>query len=305
MNTFYGNGKLLISGEYAVLDGALALAVPTVYGQSLTVIPSAQAALHWTSMDDKGKVWFSAVLDTQTLAIKSTNNTKIAATLQRIIKAAKNSNPYFLKDSGATVITKLSFPRLWGLGSSSTLIYNIAQWAQVNAYQLLTQTFGGSGYDIACAQHNTPIYFQLKKGTPRVEKNTFSPAFKDRLFFVYLNKKQDSRAAIHNYRGRDFDKPMLVTQISDLSLKLTKATTLDTFAALLHQHEQILSEVLGIPTVKARLFPDYFGALKSLGGWGGDFVLATGDESTPNYFQSKGFATVIPFVDMVKPLPIG
>ena len=31
--TFYSNGKLLITGEYVVLDGAKALALPTKFGQ--------------------------------------------------------------------------------------------------------------------------------------------------------------------------------------------------------------------------------------------------------------------------------
>ena len=35
--TYYSNGKLLLTGEYVVLDGAEALAVPTRFGQNLTV----------------------------------------------------------------------------------------------------------------------------------------------------------------------------------------------------------------------------------------------------------------------------
>ena len=35
--TFYGHGKLLLTGEYAVLDGAKALSIPTRFGQSLEV----------------------------------------------------------------------------------------------------------------------------------------------------------------------------------------------------------------------------------------------------------------------------
>ena len=34
---FYSNGKLLITGEYFVLNGALSLALPTVYGQHLEI----------------------------------------------------------------------------------------------------------------------------------------------------------------------------------------------------------------------------------------------------------------------------
>ena len=35
--------------------------------------------------------------------------------------------------NGFKVTTKLDFPKNWGLGTSSTLINNIAQWAQVDA----------------------------------------------------------------------------------------------------------------------------------------------------------------------------
>ena len=34
----YSNGKLLISGEYVILDGALSLAVPTLFGQYLEIV---------------------------------------------------------------------------------------------------------------------------------------------------------------------------------------------------------------------------------------------------------------------------
>jgi len=37
MASFYSNGKLLITGEYLVLDGAKALALPTKYGQGQIV----------------------------------------------------------------------------------------------------------------------------------------------------------------------------------------------------------------------------------------------------------------------------
>ncbi len=37
MTTFRSNGKLLLTAEYLVLDGARAIALPTKLGQSLTV----------------------------------------------------------------------------------------------------------------------------------------------------------------------------------------------------------------------------------------------------------------------------
>lgn len=39
MISFKSNGKLLLTGEYLVLDGAVALALPTKMGQIMTVEP--------------------------------------------------------------------------------------------------------------------------------------------------------------------------------------------------------------------------------------------------------------------------
>ena len=77
-------------------------------------------------------------------------------------------------------------------------------------------------------------------------------------------------------------------------------TRLSQFDKLIKKHEVILSEILGVPTVKERLFPDYKGAIKSLGAWGGDFILATGNKTTPDYFKEKGYATVLPYSKMIK-----
>lgn len=298
--TYYSNGKLLLSAEYAVLDGALALAVPTTYGQSLEIIPSDSTTLEWQSLEQHHNVWFSATFDTKTFDIHSCSNSKLAETLKRILTQARELNPKFIAGSrGYGTTSQLTFPRNWGLGSSSTLLNNIAQWASVNPYTLLERTFGGSGYDIACAQHNTPILYQLVDKKPTVEEVVFQPSFQSQLYFVYLNQKQDSRAAIANYRKQDFDTLTLVADLTGITRELFQATTLTDFESLLTEHETILSKVLKIAPIKERLFSDYSGAIKSLGGWGGDFVLATGNEKTPSYFKARGYTTVVPYSDMV------
>ena len=48
--TYQSNGKLLLTGEYVVLDGALSLAVPTKFGQSMHVENIDQPKIIWKSL---------------------------------------------------------------------------------------------------------------------------------------------------------------------------------------------------------------------------------------------------------------
>ena len=310
---FYSNGKLLLTGEYAVLDGALSLALPSRYGQSLNISAHAYPELQWRSKDDKGSTWFESVFElhpivkqqsiaTKTKGLKEQETVAIAEMLIKILTEARKLNPEFLLGKhGYSVETKLDFPRNWGLGSSSTLINNVAQWAQIDAQTLLQRTFGGSGYDIACAQHNGPIQYLIEpKGKrPEVKMVDFEPPFKEQLYFVHLNKKQNSREGIAQYRKQKFDTSELVEKISRITQDITTCNTLVQFNSLIKGHEAILSEVLQIPTIKESHFSDFEGAVKSLGAWGGDFILATGDKKTPLYFKEKGYETIIPYSKMI------
>jgi len=302
MKSFYSNGKLLLTGEYAVLDGALSLAVPTSFGQSLKVDEIDTPQLIWKSRDDKGAVWFESVFETETIFsdnVKKSEN-PVSQTLLNIFKEAKKLNPDFLKgNNGYSVETSLDFPRDWGLGSSSTLINNIAQWAEVDAFQLLWNAFSGSGYDIACAQRDSPIVYQLKEGKPLVNPIDFNPSFSDSLYFIHLGKKQNSQDGIARYQKMAFDVQKLISQISEITENVIRCSNLSNFGELLSDHEQLISKAVQLPTVKESLFPDYEGAIKSLGAWGGDFILAAGDENAPKYFKEKGFSTVVPFAKMI------
>ena len=301
MINYYSNGKLLITGEYLVLDGALSLALPTQFGQSLTVETIDEPKLLWESIDYKGKIWFEDEFNLQNEVSRFTrNDSNVSKRLLQILKAGKQLNLHFLNSNiGYKVTNKLDFPQFWGLGSSSTLINNIAQWAKVDTYQLLEQTFGGSGYDIACAQHNFPITYQLKDDKRLINKVDFNPKFKDNLFFVHLNKKQNSRDGIKQYNSNKNNSALAISEISNITSKIVTCTSLNDFEALITSHEHIVSKIIKQEPIKNLLFNDYNGAIKSLGAWGGDFILATGNRDSFNYFKSKGYHTVIPFTEMV------
>lgn len=306
MKQYYSNGKLLLTAEYLVLDGAKALALPTKFGQDLVVEESNSPKLIWKSFDENNNSWFEAEFDINGFEIiKSDKDIQATRTLQKILKEAKKIIPmdigtgYFKNSNGFQITTKLSFPINWGLGTSSTLINNIAKWLKVNSFELLKNSFGGSGYDVACAENNTPILFRLINGKPIIEPIEFNPSFKEQLYFVHLNKKQNSREGIKNYRNFSGSIQEISDEISVLTEMFLTAKDIKTFESAMLQHEGIISNVIKEKPIQKVLFSDYFGQTKSLGAWGGDFILATGNKKTPTYFKSKGFHTVISYKDMI------
>lgn len=299
MKSFYSNGKLLITGEYVVLDGAVALALPTKFGQDLVVENGSGKEIRWKSFDSDGTVWFEDVISFQAIANKSEDENPVKNTLIEILHEAFRLNPEFLETDGFSVTTNLTFPRFWGLGTSSTLINNIAQWLQIDAFLLLKNSFGGSGYDIACAQNDMPIFYHLENGNPIVESVSFNPDFTSNLYFIYLNKKQSSKSAIQPYREKRNNIGRTIIAIDEITFAILKAKTFSRFENLIQKHEVILSKVLELPTVQSSLFPEFNGALKSLGGWGGDFILAASETDPTSYFKQKGYETVIPYSKMI------
>ncbi len=297
---FYSNGKLFILGEYYVLEGAKVFALPTKYGQYLKVFPINTPVLSWKSYDADGSVWYNdeiAVADI--LSNNQTSTDKIRNTLIDILHQAHLVNPKVLNNEGFVVETELTFPRNWGLGTSSTLINNIAQWFQIDAFQLLQKSFGGSGYDIACAQNNVPVTYQVKNNRPLVEQVAFNPGFKDQIYFVYLNQKRDSKEAIANFKKKQKDLSEEIKTVSKMTDELLQIQNLETFITFFKTYEQNLSAILETPTIQEQLFPDFAGLIKSLGGWGGDFVMVASKQNPTDYFKQKGYTTIIPYNDMI------
>lgn len=300
--TFYSNGKLLLTGEYLVLDGAKALALPTKFGQNLIVSSGKNQEIQWQSFDADGSIWFQeTVLFSEIITPPERENESVKTTLLTILHQGYLVNPSFITQSeGYEITTELTFPRKWGLGTSSTLINNVAQWLQIDAFALLQNSFGGSGYDIACAQNDTPILYQLEQGKPVVEPVVFAPDFSEHLFFVYLNQKQSSKAAIAAYYN---NKNAHLAQNSAVINKITQAvldaSTLSDFAKAIEKHEIVMSNILEMKTAKEALFPDFKGIIKSLGAWGGDFVLVISKENPKDYFANQGYTTIIPYAEMI------
>ncbi len=100
--TFYSNGKLLLTGEYLVLNGAKALALPTVYGQNLTIEENNSSKISWQSFDSDQTAWISTELQSTDIINNSLDSlNSLEQKLVTILSEAnklKFPHPFELRD---------------------------------------------------------------------------------------------------------------------------------------------------------------------------------------------------------------
>ena len=296
MKSFHSNGKLLISGEYLVLDGALSLALPCKFGQYLNFTEDSNGTLEWISKSMNDTIWFTAYFEAKTLKVLKTSNYNTVKWVKKILEFC-NKNSLTNKSLQGKIECKLEFPNNWGLGSSSTLLNNLASLYEINPYDLHFSTTNGSGYDIACAGSNSALTYQVIENIPQVKKMDWSPVFKDEILFIFLKKKQKSNLEVKRFKELKKD-PDLISRISSITKEIIYSKTIEEFEHLLDEHEAITGQYIQSETVKSKYFSDYEGSVKSLGAWGGDFVLAT--RKNKNYFLDKGFDTILSFSEIIK-----
>ncbi|GAB0155159.1 GYDIA family GHMP kinase [Chryseobacterium sp. Alg-005] len=299
MTGIFSPGKLMLTSEYFAMDGALVLAVPTRLGQEFFFEEKEdlESLIFWEAYH-QNTLWLKAVIDYKNWQILETN---ILPSAEFIMKTLKNvqqlsevklqhANSYYLK-------TNLQFPADYGLGSSSTLMNNLAEWAKIDPFHLNAISLGGSGYDIAVAKEKSAVLYQSKPEI-RYEKVNFSPSFKNELIFIHLNQKQDSREGINLYKSKKKSQD-LVDEFSNLTRNILLCNELQIFSQLMLEHEQKISNFLEIPTVRQRFFQDCPVFVKSLGAWGGDFVMSAKFDGFRDYFWGKGFSTIFEWGDLI------
>jgi mevalonate kinase len=283
----------MLTGEYLALLGATTLAIPAKKGQHLFVYNYPEG-IKWQARDHNDDIWLDVHLSND-LNVLSSSDEHSADLLVQILKKASELNPDFsgqLRNS--EVHTRLEFNRHWGLGSSSTLIDLVSQWSSTKPHDLLSGTMGGSGYDVACASASRPILYS-NQDQPVWHEVDWCPPFLDDLFLIYMNQKQSSAAEVDRFMSSKGIFEDEIRLISEMSHRITKCLALDEFQLLLKQHEEIMSSVLKQPAVADKWFKDIPGAFKSLGAWGGDFVLFAGEKEALEHIKERGFHTILRF----------
>lgn len=296
---FYSSGKLMLTSEYLVLAGATSLALPTQKGQRMKVERLPEKRIRWKSIDQTGMCWFEAEFQLPSLQILNTTDSTSSNRLQNLLRFCfEQSADLALTKGGYNISTHLEFDRTWGLGSSSSFISNLAKWAQVDGIRLMQSAFQGSGYDVAVGLENNAVVYSIQHSKPQWNTVQWKPMFRDQLFFVYLGQKQNSEQEVARFQPNNVSK-VDIDWFTQTTQGIIDSKTLGEFEKLMDRHEARLSSILNRPTVKKKLFPNYPHAIKSLGAWGGDFILVVGDIEDHNYFKTKGYHTILTWQEMI------
>lgn len=299
MSRIFSPGKLMLTSEYVAVDGALVLAIPTKLGQELfyTENEDQKSLIFWEAYH-QNRLWLKATIDYKNWKILETNDSKASEFILKTLKNVQNISDTKLKsDTSYHIKTNLQFPSDFGLGSSSTLMNNLAEWANIDPFILNEISLGGSGYDVAVAKEKSAVLYS--RFPERVYKTfDFQPNFKDELIFIHLNQKQDSREGISHYRSKPTSTE-LINDYSVLTKKIVNSQNLEEFSELMTIHEQKLSDFLETSTVKEKYFQDCPSFVKSLGAWGGDFVLTSKFGDYIKYFEGLGFTKIFSWKDLI------
>lgn len=303
MKIFQAHGKLLISSEYMVLFGSKALAIPLKQGQSLHKIRSENRGVFTWNAWYGDKRWFGATFDTSHLDILDSTDFKTAGYLQQMLLASIELDPSFKRELFEwDVDTYLDFSPDWGFGSSSTLIALLARWSEINPLDLHFMISEGSGYDVACAIADGPITYRLRDHGPHYQHVDFDPSFSDQLYFAWLGSKLPTAshlAGIAEKINPDFET---IRWFSSMTDAMIKAPDLVTFQELMEKHEERLSSIIGLERVSTTRFPGLPGKVKSLGAWGGDYVMIasnTDAKELHDYLNKRDINVIFGFNDLV------
>lgn len=292
METLYSSGKLILMGEYAVLHGMDALCIPLKAGQTMMVDSSNDDHIHW-SWKYKDRYLADFTLHKESLEVLTCRHGDPSWVI-RLINHIRSKSEDFLKNRGRIIRFDNQFPPEWGLGSSSATISSVCRYAGVDPFHINEILTGGSGADIAAATANQ--WFIYRKAQPPV---SWSLPFPFRLahhvWFVYSGSKQATASHIQEVKNtRNTFNISLLPHVNWLVYRFITASALPELSFIVQEHESVISQLILKDPVGAD-FPDFPGKIKSLGAWGGDFLMAVSQQDeafVKNYFATRGYPEV-------------
>ena len=263
-----------------------------------------RTVLHWQASDPNG-IWFETELSFSDRQVAlSPSSDPVSLQLCLLLNTCIQLNPKFLSQTGIyTVDTHLEFHRSWGWGSSSSLLSNVAAWADLDPMEVNRIVHPvSSGYDVAAARSEHPFIYRVGTNDILIEPVTLTYPFKDHLAFIFSGKKQLSAESISEFRHRPHPDKDIILKISHLTQSIATTSDLQQFIGLLEEHEEETAKLTRFSPIQSTHFTDFPGIVKSLGAWGGDFFLAASPlpiQDIKDYFHDKGLITIFSWNEII------
>lgn len=275
----------MLCGEYAVTIGVEALALPVSLGQWMYVwefdSPGGGDRLIWEAKEKDGSTWlnesFALPLETMEAETeKSSERDRSREVLHSMLSMVAEG--FWKTGKSYRIETQLEFDRSSGLGSSSTMVANFARFAGLDAQKVQQKVLGGSGYDVAVAELGKGLAFWKNAEVANWDAWKLSADLTSKWKIVFLGKKQNSRNALADVKGKlmEIEKDdFLMHQLQQVCAAVKMANQVPMLEAGLEMWQAILAMSLGLetPYQHFKFQPTKGGLCKWLGAWGGDMLL--------------------------------
>ena len=275
----------MLCGEYAVTIGVEALALPVSLGQWMYVwvfdSPGGGDRLIWEAKEKDGSTWlnesFALPLETMEAETeKSSERDRSREVLHSMLSMVAEG--FWKTGKSYRIETQLEFDRSSGLGSSSTMVANFARFAGLDAQKVQQKVLGGSGYDVAVAELGKGLVFWKNAEVANWDAWKLSADLTSKWKIVFLGKKQNSRNALADVKGKlmEIEKDdFLMHQLQQVCAAVKMANQVPMLEAGLEMWQAILAMSLGLetPYQHFKFQPSKGGLCKWLGAWGGDMLL--------------------------------
>ena len=275
----------MLCGEYAVTIGVEALALPVYLGQWMYVwefdSPGGGDRLIWEAKEKDGSTWlnesFALPLETMEAETeKSSERDRSREVLHSMLSMVAEG--FWKTGKSYRIETQLEFDRSSGLGSSSTMVANFARLAGLDAQIVQQKVLGGSGYDVAVAELGKGLVFWKNAEVANWDAWKLSADLTSKWKIVFLGKKQNSRNALADVKGKlmEIEKDdFLMHQLQQVCAAVKMANQVPMLEAGLEMWQAILAMSLGLetPYQHFKFQPTKGGLCKWLGAWGGDMLL--------------------------------
>ena len=283
MRSYFATGKVMLTGEYLVMNGFDCIALPTKLGQWMHVWDfdtpdDSSDFILYQAKDLHGNVWFETkiLLPNFELVDPAQIENIQADRLVGILKLADSD--FWETGKSWRIETQLEFERVWGLGSSSTLVKLFADFLHLDPMNIQFEIFGGSGYDVAIAQLQKPMVYCLTADDSNWKYWRLEEYFTKDWYLVFYGQKIDSRNSLSSVQDElnDIAEDEFYTAQFDKIISQTRiASNIMELESSLEMYQMLLSKALMLPTTYDILGikPVNKGLCKWLGAWGGDMIL--------------------------------